>query len=79
MPSDSIIAKPTNRVRVTVPDTSGCCARALSADEMALLSPMAGAMEPMHMVSPAVTNETTAIKPMLSITYASEDFVAAAI
>ena len=41
---DSIIARPTNKVRVMVADASGCCASELSAVATALPSASAGPM-----------------------------------
>ena len=67
MAIDSIIAKPTNKVRVIVDAASGCCANALKAFEIARPSPSAGAMLPMEIVTPAVMIETIAIRVILSI------------
>jgi hypothetical protein len=66
MAVDSIIASPTNKVRVIVADASGCCARALKAVDTARPSPRAGHMHPTPVVSPAVTIEAAAINVMLS-------------
>src|SRR5580704_1316181 len=66
MAVDSIIASPTNSVRVMVADASGCCARELSAVATALPSPSAGPRTPMPVVMPAVTIDATAIMVMLS-------------
>ena len=43
---DSIIARPTNKVRVMVPEASGCCASALNAVATARPSLSAGPMPP---------------------------------
>src|SRR5579862_5182884 len=67
MAVDSIIARPTNRVRVMVAEASGCCARALSAVATDRPSPRAGAIHPMLIVMPAVTMEATAMLVILSI------------
>src|ERR1039458_486807 len=64
---DSIIARPTNRVRVIVAEASGCCASEFKAVETARPSPSAGPMLPSAMVRPAVMIETTAMIVMLSI------------
>src|SRR5271165_5231634 len=64
---DSIIAKPTNKVRVIVAEASGCCASELKAVETARPSPSAGPTLPSAMVKPAVMIETTAMIVMLSI------------
>ena len=67
MAMDSIIARPTNKVRVMVLAASGCCASELKAVETARPSPSAGAMLPTAIVTPAVMIETIAIRVMLSI------------
>src|SRR5271170_84112 len=67
MAIDSIIARPTNKVRVMVVAASGCCASELKAVETARPSPRAGAMLPNAIVTPAVMIETIAIRVMLSI------------
>src|SRR5580692_3259796 len=67
MASDSIIAKPTNKVRVMVAEASGCCASEVSAVATARPSPSAGHMHPTPMVSPAVAIETIAMRVLLSI------------
>ena len=67
MAMDSIIARPTNKVRVMVLEASGCCASELKAVETARPSPSAGAMLPSAIVTPAVMIETIAIRVMLSI------------
>ena len=67
MAVDSIIARPTNRVRVIVAEASGCCASAVSAVATERPSPSAGAMQPMPVVRPAVTIEATAMRVMLSM------------
>ena len=46
MAIDSIIARPTNKVRVMVVAASGCCASELKAVETARPSPSAGAILP---------------------------------
>ena len=66
---DSIIARPTNRVRVMVAEASGCCASAVSAVATDFPSPRAGAMQPTAMVRPAVMIEATAMRVMGSIEY----------
>ena len=60
MANDSIIARPTNKVRVIVAEASGCCAREVRAVATARPSPSAGHMQPMPMVMPAVAIDTTA-------------------
>src|ERR1035437_8830182 len=67
MAVDSIIARPTNRVRVIVAEASGCCASEVSAVATDRPSPSAGAMQPTPVVMPAVTIEATAMRVMLSI------------
>src|SRR5690606_2156731 len=67
MAVDSIIANPTNKVRVMVGAASGCWAMASNAVDTARPSPMAGIILPMAMVSPAVMIDTTAIIVMLSM------------
>jgi uncharacterized membrane protein YphA (DoxX/SURF4 family) len=64
---DSIIANPTNSVLVIVGAASGCCAMELNADDTDLPSPMAGIIQPMPVVSPAVTIDATAMRVVLSI------------
>ena len=64
---DSIIARPTNKVRVMVGAASGCCAIELKADDTALPSLNAGIMHPMPVVRPAVTMDAMAITVVLSI------------
>src|ERR1700680_370998 len=76
MAIDSIIARPTNRVRVMVAEASGCCASALSAVATERPSPSAGAMHPTPVVMPAVTIEATAMTVMLSIMVPLVGFVA---
>ncbi len=63
----SIIANPTNKVLVMVGAASGCCAIELNADATALPSPVAGIMQPMPVVSPAVIIDAIAIAVVLSI------------
>lgn len=63
----SIIANPTNKVLVMVGAASGCCAIELKAAATALPSPVAGIMQPMPVVSPAVIIEAIAIAVVLSI------------
>src|SRR5580658_7621025 len=67
MAVDSIIARPTNRVRVMVAEASGCCASAVSAVATERPSPRAGAIHPTLIVMPEVTMEATAMLVMLSI------------
>src|SRR5450759_1123870 len=64
---DSIIASPTNRVRVMVVAASGCWASELSADATARPSPSPGPIPPIAMVSPAVTMEAIAMRVILSM------------
>ena len=58
---DSIIAKPTNRVRVIVADASGCCASDVIAVATARPSAKAGPIVPKPVVRPAMMIETIAI------------------
>src|ERR1022692_5230950 len=67
MAIDSIIARPTNRVRVMLLAASGCCASAFRAVETARPSPSAGAILPSATVALAQMIETIAIMVMLSI------------
>src|SRR5271166_5559064 len=67
MAMDSIIARPTNKVRVMVLAASGCCASELKAVETARPSPSAGAMLPSAMVTPAVMMEMIAIRVVPSM------------
>src|SRR3989339_999216 len=67
MAVDSIIARPTNRVRVMVAEASGCWASEFSAVATARPSPSAGAMVPKPVVMPAMTMDATAMMVMLSI------------
>src|ERR1022692_1100077 len=67
MAIDSIMARPTNRVRVMVAEASGCCASALSAIATDRPSPSAGSIHPTLVVSPAVTIEETAMRVGLSM------------
>src|ERR1700733_7703577 len=64
---DSIIARPTNKVRVIVGAASGCWARALKAVETARPWPIAGPKTPTPMVIPAVMIEAAAMIVVLSI------------
>src|SRR5580658_1331111 len=64
---DSIIASPTNKVRVIVVAASGCCASELNAVATARPSPSAGPILPRAIVRPAVTIEAMAMSVMLSI------------
>src|ERR1022692_3825291 len=64
---DSIIARPTNKVRVIVVAESGCCASELNAVATARPSPSAGPMLPRAIVRPAVTIEASAMSVMLSM------------
>src|ERR1035441_4665216 len=66
MAIDSIIAKPTNKVRVMVAEASGCWASEVRAVATALPSASAGPMEPKLMVMPAMTIDATAIIVMFS-------------
>src|ERR1700693_3085316 len=66
MAVDSIMARPTNSVRVMVADASGCCANELSAVATALPSPSAGPRTPKLVVMPPVTIDATAMMVMLS-------------
>src|ERR1700722_4277969 len=67
MAVDSIIARPTNRVRVIVAEASGCWASEVRAVATARPSPRAGHMQPMPVVRPAVAIEVTAMRVLLSI------------
>src|SRR5215472_6047428 len=67
MARDSIIAKPTNKVRVMVAEASGCCASEVSAATTARPSPSAGAMTPMAVVRPHMMIEPDAMIVRLSI------------
>ena len=64
---DSIIASPTNSVRVIVVAASGCCASELNAVATARPSPSAGPMLPNAIVRPAVTIEAMAMSVALSM------------
>jgi hypothetical protein len=64
---DSIIARPTNRVRVMVAAASGCCASELNAVATDRPSPSAGPMHPTEIVRPAVMIEAIAMSVTLSI------------
>ncbi len=64
---DSIIAWPTNKVRVMVLEASGCCASEFKAVETARPSPSAGPILPSAIVIPAVMIEAMAIMVMLSM------------
>jgi hypothetical protein len=61
MDRDSIIARPTNKVLVMVPEASGCCASEFSAVATARPSLRAGPITPMLIVIPDVTIDATAI------------------
>src|ERR1700689_1725866 len=67
MANDSIIARPTNKVRVMVAALSGCCAREDRAIATARPSPSAGPMQPIPMVKPAVTIDASAMRVVLSM------------
>src|SRR4030042_1529187 len=67
MAVDSIIARPTNKVRVMVAEASGCWASDLSAVATALPSASAGPIVPKPVVMPAMTIDATAIIVMLSM------------
>src|SRR5450759_3310923 len=69
MAMDSIIARPTNRVRVMVAEASGCCARELNAVATARASPSAGPRLLRAIVRPAVTIEAIAMSVMLSMVH----------
>src|ERR1019366_9618929 len=75
---DSIIARPTNRVRVVVEEASGCWASEVSAVETALPSASAGPMAPRLIVVPAMTIDATAIIVGLSTCYLLGVFVVVA-
>src|SRR5205823_13625826 len=62
MAIDSIMARPTNRVRVMAPASSGCWAIAVRACITARPSERAGPMVPIAVVRPAVMIET---RPMI--------------
>src|ERR1039458_2924908 len=64
---DSIIASPTNKVRVIVDAASGCCASELKAVATARPSPSAGPILPRAIVRPAVTIEAIAMSVILSM------------
>src|ERR1700733_2298191 len=67
MASDSIIARPTNNVRVIVAEASGCWASELSAVATAFPSASAGPIVPKPVVTAAHTIDATAIVVMLSM------------
>src|ERR1035438_6630277 len=67
MANDSIIARPTNNVRVIVAEASGCCASEVRAVATARPSPSAGHMQPMPVVRPAVAIDATAMRVLLSM------------
>src|SRR5664279_3444298 len=67
MAVDSIMARPTNRVRVMVAEASGCWASELSAVATALPSASAGPIVPNPVVRPATTIDATATIVMVSI------------
>jgi len=62
MAVDSIIARPTNRVRVMVANASGCCASEVRAEATYFPSPSAGAMHPTLVEKPVVTMEASKTK-----------------
>src|SRR5674476_1707961 len=66
---DSIIARPTNKVRVIVVAASGCCASELNAVATARPSPSAGPILPKAIVRPAVTIEAIAMSVILSMVH----------
>src|SRR5271157_159823 len=68
---DSTIARPTNRVRVMLLASSGCCAIALKALDSAQPSPIAGPIEPIAMVIPATIMETMPMVSTLAISTAT--------
>jgi hypothetical protein len=61
MARDSIIANPTNKVRVIVAAESGCCAIELSAFATEYPSPSPGPRTPIPIEMPEVTIDATAI------------------
>ena len=67
MAVDSIIARPTNSVRVMVAEASGCWASEVRAVATALPSASAGPMVPKPVVIPPMMIEATAIVVKLSI------------
>src|ERR1039458_3279298 len=67
MAVDSIMARPTNRVRLMVAEASGCWASELSAEATALPSASAGPIVPNPVVRPATTIDATATIVMVSI------------
>src|SRR5664280_3046185 len=73
MAVDSIIAKPTNSVRVMVAEASGCCASAVSAVATARPSASAGPMVPKPVVRPAMMIEATAMSVWLSMSFSGCD------
>src|ERR1022692_2202874 len=75
MATDSIIAKPMNRVRLMVPASSGCCAIERSACAMALASPNAGPIEPIPMHRAAAAMDVTPMTLTLSINLPSCSFL----
>src|SRR5664279_2816783 len=79
MANDSIIASPTNKVRVMVAEASGCWASELRAVATALPSASAGPRHPKPMVMPAMTIDATAIIVMLSIVSPFVDVIHASI
>src|ERR1039457_6795450 len=66
MAVDSIIASPTNKVRVMVAEASGCWANEVSAVATALPSASSGPMVPKPVVMPAMTIEAAALIVLLS-------------
>jgi len=64
MAVDSIIAKPTNKVRVMVADASGCWASEVNAVATALPSANAGPIVPKLVVMPAIIIDATPIIQM---------------
>lgn len=67
MAVDSIIASPTNKVRVIVAEASGCWAREESAVATAFPSAKAGPIAPKLVLIPAVQIDATAMIVKLSI------------
>jgi hypothetical protein len=67
MAVDSIMARPTNKVRVIVGAASGCCAIELRAVATAFPSLSAGIIQPIDVVIPDVIIEAIAIDDTLSI------------
>lgn len=69
--SDSIMARPTNKVRVMVDAASGCWATEFNAEEMERVSPKAGIMLPNVIVAADAIIDTIPTNVMLSISFSS--------